>query len=60
MIPRIPIIKRMIKNFIFTPATKRRLIIVKIIIIPLPKSGSNMIRPKIKSRMVRIGNTPFL
>ena len=51
------IVSRMRKNYV---EDKNIAIIVKTIIIPVPKSGSNMIRPKTNNIINKIGNTPFL
>ena len=43
-----------------TPAINNKAIMVTTIIIPVPKSGSNMIKPKINNKINKIGKTPFL
>ena len=55
--PKIPIF---IKKFIFTPLTNNNTMMVITITTPVPKSGSNIIRPKKRKIIRRIGRVPFL
>ena len=48
------------KKFIFTPDINNNTMIVTTIITPVPKSGCNMMSPKIKSTILNIGNTECL
>ena len=59
VIPTTPSIPSPIKNFIFTPPTNNNPIIDTTIIIPVPKSGCNIIRPNVKNNTPKIGKTPF-
>ena len=52
--PRIPILT---KKLMLTPDTNKRATIDITIITPVPKSGSNMIKPKTRKTINRIGKT---
>lgn len=60
MIPISPRIPNLIKKFIFTPDMYNRTMIVITIMIPVPKSGCNIINPNINKTILRIGNTDVL
>ena len=49
----------LIKKFILTPLTNSNTMIVITITIPVPKSGSNIIRANTRKSTPNIGRTPF-
>ena len=57
--PNKPSIPILIKKFIFTPLINNNTIIVITITTPVPKSGSNIIRPNTNKSTPNMGNTPF-
>ena len=58
--PPTPKTPKPIKNLIFTPAINNIAKILTTIIIPVPKSGCSIIRPKTVNKTIKIGITPFL
>ena len=59
-IPIKPIIPNLIKKFILTPDINNKTITVTTMIIPVPKSGCNIIRPNINRRILNMGSTECL
>ena len=60
MIPNKPMNPSLMKKFMFTPDMYNRTMIVITMMIPVPKSGCNIINPNINKTILRIGNTDVL